>query len=94
LGAVAHYATVPANHLAMRQLPTPCRWSIKATEAHLYWHYGCVGYVARDGVGWRLYIQWGLRHQSHRVVSLDQGVRYLTSYICAREGLPRIKRRD
>ena len=77
----------------MRPLPTPCRWNIKEHEAHLYWHYGCIGYVMRDGAGWLLVILWGKRQQ-HPVASLAQGVRYLTKYIQGQTGLPPIKRRD
>ena len=77
----------------MRPLPAPCRWNITDNEAHLYWHYGCIGYIVRDGDGWRLVIQWG-RVQTHRVASLEQGVRFLTRYIAGRKGLPPIRRRD
>lgn len=78
----------------MRPLPTPCRWKIAKREAHLYWHYGCIGYVVREGEAWALVIEWGTRLQRHRVASVEQGVRYLTRYIQGRNGLPPINRRD
>ena len=70
-----------------------CRWITTENGAFLHWNYACIATVKQRGDHVELCIDWQGHTHSSRAASMAQGVRFVTRWVEAREGLPFVARR-